>query len=121
VTQAKIEQAQAAVKTAQDKFIQLQNGVRPEQMTQLEAKVQAAKSAYHNAEDMVGKMKSLLDAGAIPQSKMDETVLAFEKAKAELTVAQQEWQMAREGARKEDLDAAKHQVEQVKGVLNEAL
>lgn len=120
-TQAKVEQAQAALQTAQAKFTELSNGARPQEIAQLEAKVNAAESAFNNAEDMRNKMNHLYQQGAVPQSKRDEADLAYDKARADLTSAQQALAMAKEGARQEDLAAAKHQVEQAQGVLNEAL
>lgn len=120
-SQAKIDQAEASLKVAQDKYAQLSRGVRPQQLAQLEAKVTAAQSAYELALDKQNKMNQLYQSGAVPQMQRDEADVSFEKAKAELTAAQQELEMAKEGARREELDAAKHQVEQLQGVLQEAL
>ncbi|RKD24490.1 hypothetical protein BEP19_08890 [Ammoniphilus oxalaticus] len=120
-TAAKVEQAQAALKTAEAQVTALKNGVRPEQLKQLEAKVTATEKGYRHAEEMLGKMQQLFEAGAIPQTQKDETELALEKAKAEYEVAQKELEMARAGARQEDLDKATYQAEQARGALHEAL
>jgi len=120
-SQAKIDQADAALKVAQDQYAQLSNGARPQQIAQLEAKVSAAESVYNLASDKQKKMSQLYEAGAIPQIQKDETDTALEKAKAELEAAQKDLELIKEGARQEELSAAKHQVEQLQGVLKEAL
>src|SRR5699024_12198839 len=102
--EAKTEQAQAALKTAEAQVSAVQNGVRPEQMTQLEAKLTATEKAYRHAEEMQQKVQNLYEAGAVPLSQKDETDLALEKAKSEYAVAQQEVEIAHAGARQEELD-----------------
>lgn len=116
--QAKVQQARSALNAAQSKFEALQNGARPEEITQLQAKVDVAQTAFNIAEDTFVKTKN---NGAIPQAKKDEAEVQYHKAKAELTAAQEQLQLAKKGARQEEVNAAHSQVEQAKGVLSEAL
>lgn len=120
-SRAKVEQAQAALGAARAKFEALRNGARPEEISQLEARLEAAQSAYNTAEDLLNKMNALYNAGAVPQTKKDEAQVQYDKAKAELTSVRKQLEMARQGARQEELNAAKSQVEQAQAVLDEAI
>jgi HlyD family secretion protein len=120
-SQAKVEQAKASLQQAKDKFAMLSNGPRREEIAQLEAKLKAAQETYNHALDMKNKMSQLFDSGAISQVQKNEADVAFENAKANLTAAQKSLDMAKQGAREEELAAAKDQVALVEGVLQEAI
>ncbi len=118
---AKIEQAQATVHMAQAKLDALKQGVRKEEIAQLEAKVKAAKEASEQAEDLLQRTTVLFEQGAVAQSKVDETKLQAEQTKAQAVQAQLQLEIALSGARPEEIEAAKQQVEQARGGLKEAL
>jgi HlyD family secretion protein len=120
-SQAKVEQAKASLQQAKDKFAMLSNGPRREEIAQLEAKLKAAQVAYNHALDMKNKMDNLFQSGAISQTQKNEANVAFENAKANLTAAQKSLDIAKQGARQEELAAAKDQVELVQGTLQEAI
>jgi HlyD family secretion protein len=120
-TQAKVAQAKASLQQAKDKFAMLSNGPRKEEIAQLEAKLEAAQAAYNHALDVKRKMDRLFASGAISQEQKNEADVAFENAKANLTAAQKSLDMAKQGARQEELAAARDQVELVQGTLQEAL
>lgn len=120
-SQAKVEQAKASLQQAKDKFAMLSNGPRREEIAQLEAKLEAAQVVYNHALDMKNKMDNLFQSGAISQVQKNEADVAFENAKANLTAAQKSLDIAKQGARQEELAAAKDQVELVQGTLQEAI
>lgn len=120
-TQAKVEQAKASLQQAKDKFALLSNGPRKEEIAQLEAKLEAAQVAYDHALDTKNKMDRLFQSGAISQDQKNQADVAFENAKANLTAAQKSLDIAKQGARQEELAAARDQVELVEGTLQEAL
>lgn len=119
-TQAKVGQAQASLKMAQDKFTELANGARPQEIAQLQAKVQAAYQAYQEAGKMQERMKNLYQSGAVSQTQKEQADVSYEQAKAAYLSAQKELELAQIGARQEELSAAKHQVEQAQALLAEA-
>ncbi|WP_134699536.1 HlyD family secretion protein [Ammoniphilus sp. YIM 78166] len=118
---AKIEQAQAAVHMAQAKLDALKHGVRKEEIAQFEAKVKAAKEASDQAEDLLQRTTVLYEQGAVAQSKVDEAKLQAEQTKAQAVQTQLQLEIALSGARPEEIEAAKQQVEQARGGLKEAL
>jgi HlyD family secretion protein len=112
--QRKVEQAQAAVKAAQAQVDALKNGARKEEREQAQIKMNAAKEAYRLSEDNYNRTKTLLAQGAVPQAKVDEAELNYQKAKAEYEAAQKQYEMVQNGARKEEIQAAEAQLEQAK-------
>jgi HlyD family secretion protein len=112
-----VAQAQAAVKAAQAHVNALKNGARKEEREQAQIKVNATKEAYRLAEDNYNRMKTLLEQGAVPQAKVDEAELNYQKAKAEYEAAQKQYEMVQNGPRKEEIQAAEAQLEQAKAAV----
>ncbi|MED0676298.1 HlyD family secretion protein [Aneurinibacillus thermoaerophilus] len=110
----KVAQAQAAVKAAQAQLDALKNGARKEEREQAKIKASAAKEAFRIAEDNYNRMKTLFQQGAVPQAKVDEAKLNYEKAKAEYEAAQKQLEMVQNGPRPEEIKAAEAQLEQAK-------
>jgi HlyD family secretion protein len=118
---AQIAQAHAAVNAAQAQYEAHKNGARSEEVAQLEAKRQAAESAKQTAELQLQRMKKLFAEGAVPQAKVEEAEMQYEKALAEWTAAEEQLKMAQSGSRKEQLDAAKAQLDQAKAAYQQAV
>jgi HlyD family secretion protein len=112
-----IAQAQAAVKAAQAHVDALKNGARKEERAQAAIKLNAARETYKIADDNLKRMKTLLASGAVPQVKVDEAELNYQKAKAEYEAAQQQNEMVKNGARPEEIKAAEAQLEQAKAAV----
>jgi HlyD family secretion protein len=72
-----------------------------------------AKAAYDMALKSYKRVKVLAESGYASIQQLDE-------AKAGMTVALQDWSMAKEGARKEDVNVARSQVEAVRASLSAA-
>jgi HlyD family secretion protein len=112
-----VAQAQAAVKAAQAHLDALKNGARKEEREQAAIKVKATKEAFRLAEDNYNRMKTLLQQGAVPQAKVEEAELNYQKAKAEYEAAQKQYEMVQNGPRKEEIQAAEAQLEQAKAAV----
>ncbi|CAB3390323.1 Multidrug transporter [Kyrpidia spormannii] len=119
-TRAKVSEAQAAVKVAQDQLAALQQGSRPQEIAQAQAKVDGAQAAYHQAQDAYDKALKLYQSGAVSEAEKNQAELQLSQAKAEYEAAQNQLQLAQAGPRPEQVDAARHQVEQAQGALQEA-
>lgn len=118
---AQIDQAKAAVDAARAQYEANKNGARPEEITQLKAKLQAAKTAKQIAETQLARTKQLFAEGAVPQTKVEEAQTQFEKAAAELTASEEQLKMAQAGARPEQIDAAKAQLQQAEAAYQQAI
>lgn len=114
-------QARAALNEAQARYNALVNGARLEERKQAEAKVEAAKTAYEKAKEMFERTQKLYEAGAVPETKVDEAEVEYKKAKAEYEVAVQQLALLEKGPRPEEIEAGKFQVEQARAVVEKAL
>lgn len=118
---AQVDQAQAVVSSAKAQLDANKNGARAEEISQLKAKKQAAQTAKDIAGTNLERMKKLFDEGAVPQAKVEEAQMQYEKAVAELKAADESLKMAETGARKEQVDAAQAQLEQAKAAYEQAV
>jgi len=114
-------QARAALNEAQARYNALVNGARLEERKQAEAKVEAAKTAYEKAKEMFERTQKLYEAGAVPETKVDEAEVEYKKAKAEYEVAVQQLALLEKGPRPEEIEAGKFQVEQARAAVEKAL
>lgn len=112
-----VSQASAALKAAEAHLEALQNGARPEERQQAQIKMNATKEANRIAEDNLKRTKALLEAGAVPQVKVDEAELNYQKAKAEYDAAVQQYELVKKGPRPEEMKAAAAQVEQARAAV----
>lgn len=112
-----VSQAQAAVKAAQAHLEALKNGARPEEKQQAQIKMNAAKEANRIAEDNLKRTQALFQAGAVPQAKVDEAELNYQKAKAEYDASVKQYELVKQGPRAEEIKAAQAQVEQAQAAV----
>jgi HlyD family secretion protein len=118
---AQVDQAKAAVSAAQAQFEANKNGARDEEVAQLKAKLQAARSGEQIAKTQLDRMKALYQEGAVPQVKVEEAEIQYDKALAELTATEEQLKIAETGARKEQLDAAQAQLQQATAAYKQAV
>ncbi|MGK5509197.1 HlyD family secretion protein [Brevibacillus formosus] len=118
---AQVDQAKAAVNSAQAQLDANKNGARSEEITQLKAKLQAAQTANQIAATNLERMKKLMAEGAVPQVKVEEAQMQADKAQAEFKAAEESLKMAQTGSRKEQVDAAQAQLDQAKAAYNQAV
>ncbi|USG63819.1 efflux RND transporter periplasmic adaptor subunit [Brevibacillus ruminantium] len=118
---AQINQAKAVVESAKAQYEANKNGARTEEIAQLQAKQQAAQTAKQIAQTQLDRMTKLLAEGAVPQVKVDEARMDYDKAEAELKAVEEQLKMAQTGARKEQLDASKAQWEQAQAAYDQAV
>ncbi len=118
--QAKIKQVKAAINAAQSQAEKAKNGTRPEQILQAKAQYQRAKVAAELTKKSYLRIQSLADEGLISQQKHDEVYGKYRNAQEQLRAAKAQYNLAKEGARSEDIHSAEAQVRQIQAKLNEA-
>lgn len=116
---AKVQQALAAQEAAKAQKDKAVNGARVEE-------IRAAKSVYIKASAVAevmsktyGRINNLFKDGLVSQQKKDEVSAKKQAALSDQIAAQNMYQMALKGARKEDIAAAKALVKRAEGALNE--
>jgi HlyD family secretion protein len=116
---AKIQQAlaaQEAAKAQKDKAI---NGARIEEIRAAKSMLEKAKAAADVMTKTYNRINNLFNDGLVSQQQKDEAFAKKQAALSDQIAAQNMYQMALNGARKEDIAAAKALVKKAKGALNE--
>ena len=113
----RIELAQATLNSAQAKSSKLLAGSRPEELREAEAVLYQAKSDLENKQAHYERMKPLFERGVIPKETLDNAEAGYKIAKASFQKATENYQLVKEGPRKEDIEDAKAQVEQARASL----
>lgn len=116
---AKLLQAEAAYAAAQAQQQKAQNGTRPEQLQQAYEAWQKARAGLEVAEKTYRRISRLADEGVVPAQKLDEAEAHYHAASATERAAQSQYEMARNGARREDREAAGAQARRAEGAVSE--
>ncbi len=118
--QAGIASAKATLGMAHAKLKALEKGARPQEIFQAEQGVEAAQAAYDTANKSWKRIKGLADEGVVSQQKADEVEMVYRSANAQLAAAKAKLDMVKEGARVEEIDAARQQVKQAEAGVDAA-
>ena len=117
--QAKLEQAQAAQAAAQAQNEKALKGARQEQIQAAYEMWQKAKAGLTIAEKSYKRVKNLYEQGVMSAQKLDEVTAQRDAAVATEKAAHAQYQMARNGAEREDKEAAAALVNRAKGAVAE--
>lgn len=116
---AKMIQASSVQEAAQAVSRKARNGARSQQVEmayQVWQKAKAAEEVYRKSYERV---KGLYDKGVVAAQKLDEVEAQYKVAQADCAAAEQQYLMAKEGAQREDIDAAAAQANQAGGAVAE--
>ena len=116
---AKMEQAQSAESAAAALEMKAQNGAREEQIRGAYNVLQQAKAGLEIAEKSYQRIQRLYDEGVVSAQKRDEVYASYKAMEAQCKAAESQYDMARNGARREDKLAAAAQVGRAKGAVQE--
>ena len=116
---AKLEQARAAEAAAQAQNEKALKGARHEQVPAAYEMWQKALAGLTIAEKSYKRVKNLHDQGVMSAQKLDEVTAQRDAAKATEKAAKAQYDMARNGAEREDKVAAAALVERAKGAVAE--
>ena len=117
--QAKLEQARAAQAAAQAQNEKALKGARHEQVQAAYEIWQKAQAGRIIAEKSYQRVKNLCDQGVMTAQKLDEATAQRDAAQATEKAARAQYDMARNGAEREDKAAAAALVERAKGAVAE--
>ena len=117
--QAKLEQARAAVSAAQAQNEKALKGARREQIQAAYEMWQKALAGLEIAEKSYTRVKNLHDQGVMSAQKLDEVTAQRNAAQATEKAAKAQYDMAKNGAEREDKAAAAALVERAKGAVAE--
>ncbi len=117
--QAKLMQAQAAEEAAQAQNMKAISGTRSEQIKGAYEMWQKAKIGTDIAKKSLDRVQKLYDNGVVAAQKFDEVKAQYDAAVVTENAAKYQYDMAVNGAQKEDKMAAKAVVERAKGAVSE--
>ena len=117
--EAKMMQATAAEAAAKAIEQKAQNGARQQEIQGAFELWQKAKAGLEVAEKTYNRVSRLFDEGVIPAQKRDEAEAQLKAMQATEKAAHSQYEMAREGARREDKAAAAAQVARAQGAVTE--
>jgi HlyD family secretion protein len=116
---AKLMQAESVQSAAEAQNQKAVNGTRYEQIQGAYDIWQQAKAGLEIAQKTFARVKNLNAEGVLPSQKLDEATAQRDAAIATEKAALSQYQMAINGARLEDKETTKAQVEQAKGIISE--
>ena len=99
--------------------LKAQNGAREEQIRGAYNVLQQAKAGVEIAEKSYQRIQRLFDEGVVSEQKRDEVYAQYKAMEAQMKAAQSQYDMAVNGARREDKLAAAAQVGRAKGAVQE--
>lgn len=118
--QAQVDQAQAAVDTANANLTNAMNNTRPEQIEQAQASLDSATEACNVAKKNYDRTKALVDANAGTDEQLDSAQQQLTAAESAQKSAQDQLDMLKNGATEASIDVYKAQVKQAEAALNTA-
>ncbi|MFK8302943.1 HlyD family secretion protein [Capnocytophaga stomatis] len=116
---AKLSQAQAARLAAQAQSNKAQKGARAEQIQGAYNVWQQAQAAANLAEKTYQRVSNLYEDKVLPAQKKDEAYTQMIALQKQAQAAQSQYEMAKNGTRSEDKEAAQALVAQAQGVITE--
>jgi len=116
---ARYNQLTAQMIAQQATIAKLKQLARPQEIALLEAQVESARVALENAKKSLERANSLFDAGVISLSEVEKARMAKESAQAAYTAASENLDLAREGAREEDIVAAEAALKSLEAQLDQ--
>lgn len=116
---AKYDQARAAEAAAQAQREKADKGARDEQKQAAFEMWQKAKAGLDIAEKSYQRVKNLYDQGVMTAQKLDEVTAQRDAARATERAARAQYDMARNGAEREDKEAAAALVARARGAVSE--
>lgn len=117
--EAKLSQAQAAENAAAAVSRKAEKGARQEQITAAYEMWQKAKAGVEISQKSYERVKRLYEQGVMTAQKLDEVTAQRDAAVATERAAKSQYDMARNGAQREDKEAAAAQVNRAKGAVSE--
>ncbi|MGI6219813.1 MAG: HlyD family secretion protein [Bacteroidaceae bacterium] len=117
--EAKLQQAEAARAAASAQDRKAIHGTREEQLQAAYEVWQKAKAGAEVAQKSYTRVKNLFDQGVVAEQKKDEAAAQCAAAVATERAARSQYEMARNGAQREDKEAAKALVEKAQGAVAE--
>lgn len=118
---AKMMQAEGAVTAAQGQLNMAYNGATTEQLIQIEGKLESAKAQLEFAQESYNRLNNMYQDSLVSRQQLDEVKMKLNMAKAQVSAIEAKRDEAKNGARLEQIDQAKGQLDRARGAKEEVL
>ena len=115
-----VTQNRAALREAESRLEELKAGSRPQEIEEAKANVRSEEAETVRLKRDFERAEILYKNGAISTAQYDAAKSAYETRAAQHRSAVESLSLVKEGPRKEDIDAARHRVEEAKAVIKTA-
>ena len=112
---------QSSLQLARRKLERIQAGFRTEEIAQAEADLSAARAKLARLEAEYRRAESLFESGVVAQNRLDEAKAEFSAARSEVSVREAELAIKRSGARSEDVEIARAELDFELAALERAM
>ncbi len=117
--EAAIAEAKAKIAAQKETVCRLETGNRPQEIDQARAQVAAAKARVDNVRQTLKRLEKTSGSGATSRQELDDAQSRLKVEKAQLKVCEKSLSLMVEGPRKEDISAARHQLEALEAALSQ--
>ena len=118
---AKMMQAEGAITAAKGQLNMAFNGATTEQLNQIEGKLNAGKAQLEFAQESYNRLKAMYLDSLVSQQQFDEVKMKLNMAKAQVDGLEAKRSEIRKGARSEQIEQAKGQLDRAIGAKEEVL
>lgn len=116
--EAQIREMDAKIAAQQEVVKRLEAGTRRQEIEQARAEVAAARARFKNTRQSFERIKKTSKTGATSQQALDNARALLDVDQAQVNVKEKALNLALEGPRKEDIAAAKNNLETLKASLS---
>lgn len=118
---AKMIQAEGAMTAAKGQLNMAYNGATTEQLIQIDGKLEAAKAQLEFAQESYERLDIMFKDSLVTRQQIDEVKMKLNMAKAQVAATEAMRKEAKNGARSEQIDQAKGQLDRARGAKEEVL
>jgi HlyD family secretion protein len=115
---AQLEQARGQLANLQANLRKLESGSRPEEIAEAKADVAEARADQVNARVTLNRTTQLVSEKVLSPQALDDAKAKFDAAEAKVASLDKKYELAKLGPRQEDIDSARGQVLQAKGMVD---
>jgi len=109
---AQVKSAEAGLAAAKSRLAMLRSGARTQEEAQAKNAVELARATYENDKSNYERLKQLYDDKAVSRSVLDNAETKMKVSQVQLASAQEQYELVKEGPRKEEVEAAESAMRQ---------
>jgi len=118
---AKMTQANGAIRVAKGQLDMAFNGATEEQLNQINGKLNSGRAQFEFAKESHNRMQAMYQDSLVSQQQFDEVKMKLDMAKAQVSALEAKRDEVKKGARIEQINQAKGQLDRALGAKEEVL